>query len=47
VVVVILYGTFPKFYSWLQESMGERDEVWQHGENLFPGFKCMYFLKEF
>jgi hypothetical protein len=27
--------------------MGERDEVWQHGENLFPGFKCMYCLKEF
>jgi hypothetical protein len=27
--------------------MGERDEVWQHGENLFPGFKCMYYLKEF
>jgi hypothetical protein len=27
--------------------MGERDEVWQHGENLFSGFKCMYCLKEF
>jgi hypothetical protein len=26
--------------------MGERDEVWQHGENLFPGFKCMYCLKK-
>jgi hypothetical protein len=26
---------------------GERDEVWQHGENLFPGFKCKYCLKEF
>jgi hypothetical protein len=27
--------------------MRERDEVWQHGENLFPGFKCMYCLREF
>jgi hypothetical protein len=27
--------------------MRERDDVWQHGENLFPGFKCMYCLKEF
>jgi hypothetical protein len=27
--------------------MGERDEVCQHGENLFPRFKCMYCLKEF
>jgi hypothetical protein len=27
--------------------MGEMDEVWQHGENLFPGFKYMYCLKEF
>jgi hypothetical protein len=27
--------------------MGERDEVWEHGENLFPGFKCRYCLKEF
>jgi hypothetical protein len=21
--------------------------VWKHGENLFPGFKCKYCLKEF
>jgi hypothetical protein len=34
-------------YSWLQESMGERDEVWEHGDNLFPRFKCKYCLKEF
>jgi hypothetical protein len=27
--------------------MGERDEMWQHGENLFFGFKCKYCLKEF
>jgi hypothetical protein len=27
--------------------MGERHEVWQCGENLFPRFKCMYCLKEF
>jgi hypothetical protein len=27
--------------------MGERDQVWEHGENLFPGFKCMYYVKEF
>jgi hypothetical protein len=27
--------------------MGERDEVCQHGENLFPGFKCIYCLREF
>jgi hypothetical protein len=27
--------------------MGERDEVWEHGKNLFPGFKCKYCLKEF
>jgi hypothetical protein len=26
---------------------GERDQVWEHGENLFPGFKCMYCVKEF
>jgi hypothetical protein len=25
----------------------ERDEVWEHEENLFPGFKCKYCLKEF
>jgi hypothetical protein len=27
--------------------MGERDKVWQHEENLFSGFKCMYCFKEF
>jgi hypothetical protein len=27
--------------------MGEKDEVWEHRENLFPGFKCKYCLKEF
>jgi hypothetical protein len=27
--------------------MGERDVVWEHGENLFPGFKCKYCAKEF
>jgi hypothetical protein len=31
----------------VQESMRERDKVWEHGENLFPGFKCKYCLKEF
>jgi hypothetical protein len=27
--------------------MGERDVVWEHGENLFPGFKYKYCVKEF
>jgi hypothetical protein len=27
--------------------MGERDVVWEHGENLFPEFKCKYCVKEF
>jgi hypothetical protein len=27
--------------------MGDRDVVWEHGENLFPGFKCKYCVKEF
>jgi hypothetical protein len=27
--------------------MRERDQVWEHGENLFPGFKCKYYMKEF
>jgi hypothetical protein len=27
--------------------MGERDQVWEHGDNLFPGFKCKYCVKEF
>jgi hypothetical protein len=27
--------------------MGERDVVWEHGENLFAGFKCKYCVKEF
>jgi hypothetical protein len=27
--------------------MGERDQVWEHGENLFLGFKCKYYVKEF
>jgi hypothetical protein len=27
--------------------MGERDVVWEHGENLFRGFKCKYCVKEF
>jgi hypothetical protein len=27
--------------------MGERDQVWEHEENLFLGFKCRYCLKEF
>jgi hypothetical protein len=27
--------------------MGERDVVWEHGENLFSGFKCKYYVKEF
>jgi hypothetical protein len=26
---------------------GERNEVWEHGGNLFPEFKCRYCLKEF
>jgi hypothetical protein len=26
---------------------GERDEVWEHEENLFPGFQCKYCLKVF
>jgi hypothetical protein len=47
VVLWILYDTFPKFHPWLQESMGERDQVWVNEENLFPGFKCKYCLKEF
>jgi hypothetical protein len=24
-----------------------RNQVWEHGENLFPGFKCKYCVKEF
>jgi hypothetical protein len=27
--------------------MGESDVVWEHGENLFPRFKCKYCVKEF
>jgi hypothetical protein len=27
--------------------MGERDVVWEHGENLFSRFKCKYCVKEF
>jgi hypothetical protein len=27
--------------------MGERDVVWEHGEILFPWFKCKYCVKEF
>jgi hypothetical protein len=27
--------------------MGERDKVWEHEENLFPGFECKYYLKGF
>jgi hypothetical protein len=27
--------------------MGERDEVWEHGDNLFLRFNCKYCLKEF
>jgi hypothetical protein len=27
--------------------MGETDQVWKHGEKLFPGFKCKYCVKEF
>jgi hypothetical protein len=25
--------------------MRERDVVWEHRENLFPGFKCKYCVK--
>jgi hypothetical protein len=25
----------------------ERDQVWEHRENLFPEFKCKYCVKEF
>jgi hypothetical protein len=27
--------------------MGDRDVVWEYGENLFLGFKCKYCVKEF
>jgi hypothetical protein len=27
--------------------MGERDQVWEHGDNLFLGFKCKYYVTEF
>jgi hypothetical protein len=27
--------------------MGERDQVWEHEENLFLRFKYMYYVKEF
>jgi hypothetical protein len=27
--------------------VGERDVVWEHGHNLFSGFKCKYCVKEF
>jgi hypothetical protein len=26
--------------------MGERDVVWEHGENLFSRFKCKYCVKK-
>jgi hypothetical protein len=26
--------------------MGEMNTVWEHGENLFPGFKCKYCVKK-
>jgi hypothetical protein len=26
---------------------GGRDQVWKHGENLFPEFKCKYCVNEF
>jgi hypothetical protein len=25
--------------------MGERDKVWEHGNNLFPGFKQVLFQR--
>jgi hypothetical protein len=35
-------------YVWMQESMSEKDAVmWEHGENLFPRFKCKYCLKTY
>jgi hypothetical protein len=27
--------------------MGERDQVSEHEDNLFPGFKCKYCVKKF
>jgi hypothetical protein len=27
--------------------MTEKDHVLEHGENLFPGFKCNYYLKTY
>jgi hypothetical protein len=27
--------------------MGEMDKVWEYEKNLFPEFKCKYYLKEF
>jgi hypothetical protein len=27
--------------------MEERDQVWEHRENLFLRFKCKYYVKEF
>jgi hypothetical protein len=27
--------------------MGERDQVWEQGGNLFPRFKCKCCVKEF
>jgi hypothetical protein len=27
--------------------MGERDQVWEHEENLFLEFRCKYYVKEF
>jgi hypothetical protein len=27
--------------------MEERDQVWKYEDNLFFGFKCKYYLKEF
>jgi hypothetical protein len=26
--------------------MGERDVVWEDGDNLFPRFKCKYYVKK-
>jgi hypothetical protein len=35
------------FIHYCKNRWGERDVVWEHGENLFPGFKCKYCAKEF
>jgi len=33
------------YHSFCTGVMDDKDQVWEHGENLYPGFKCNYCLK--